>query len=145
MSTLLTQSLEKFIKLESQNYKNFSVILLMPSTLPKHHFRYLVEMIVAMGFKSVMPLLESVAATYAMAAQTACVIDIGHTQTTVSCVDEGQVQTQSVIKRRYGGRDITELMYRLIASPEALHYFPVEKFWPMSYPYHSMLMDKLKC
>jgi actin-related protein len=76
---LLTQSLQKFIKLEVENFKNFSVILLVPSTLPKHHLRFLIEMIVSMGFKQVMPLLESVAVTYAMAAQTACVIDIGHT------------------------------------------------------------------
>lgn len=37
------------------------------------------EMIATMGFKQVMPILESVAATYAMAAPTSCVIDIGHT------------------------------------------------------------------
>jgi actin-related protein len=59
--------------------------------MPKHHFRYLLELIAKMGFKSVMPLQESVAATYAMAAPTACIIDVGHTQTTISCVDEGVV------------------------------------------------------
>ena len=74
----MNQALERFVRLESKNYKNFSVIVLVPSTLPKHHLRYILEMIATMGFKQVMPLLESVAATYAMAAQTACVIDIGH-------------------------------------------------------------------
>ena len=91
-----------------------------------------------------MPLLENVSSTYAMAAQTACVVDIGHTQTTVSCVDEGTVQTQSVIKKRYGGRDISELLYRLIKHPQALHYFPPDKFWPLQYPYHEMLLDRMK-
>jgi actin-related protein len=99
-----------------------------------------------MGFKQVMPLLEPVAATYAMAAPSACVVDIGHTQTTVSCVDEGSVQNQSVIKKRFGGKDISEIMYRLlISSNHSLHYFPKDVFWPLSYPYHSMLLDKIKC
>lgn len=120
------------------------MLLLVPSTLPKHHLRCLVELVVSMGFKQVMPLLESVAASYAMAAQTACVVDLGHTQTTVSCVDDGQVQPQSVIKKRYGGQDISELLYRLIVSPQALHYFPTNVFWPLHYPYHSMLLDRLK-
>jgi actin-related protein 8 len=92
LRVILSQALAKFVKLEAQNYKHFSVLLLVPGTLPKHHLRYLVELVVAMGFKQVMPLLESVAASYAMAAQTACVVDLGHTQTTVSCVDDGQVQ-----------------------------------------------------
>jgi len=51
LTILLTQSLRKYIKLEAKNFKHFSVILLVPSTLPKHHLRYLVEMIVNMGFK----------------------------------------------------------------------------------------------
>ena len=90
---ILQQALEKFVKLEPRNYKHFSVILLIPYTMPKHHFRYLLELCGKMGFKQVMPLLESVAATYAMATPSACIVDIGHTQMTISCVDEGSVQT----------------------------------------------------
>ncbi len=68
LRAILSQALLKFVKLEPQNYKHFSVLLLVPTTLPKHHLRYLVELVVAMGFKQVMPLLENVAASYAMAA-----------------------------------------------------------------------------
>jgi len=35
-------------------------------------------------------------------------------------------------------------MYRLIVCPSALHYFPSDLFWPLDYPYHQMLMDRLK-
>jgi len=35
--------------------------------MPRHHMRILIEMISNMNFKSVMPQLEAVAATYAMA------------------------------------------------------------------------------
>jgi hypothetical protein len=67
------------MKLDSSNYSNFSVVLLVPSTLPRHHLRYMIEMIAKLGFKQVMPLLENVAASFGMAAQTTCVVDIGHT------------------------------------------------------------------
>lgn len=76
---ILQQALEKFVKLGRKNYKHFSIILLIPFTLPKHHLRYLLELCTKMGFKQVMPLLEPVATTYAMAAPSACVVDIGHT------------------------------------------------------------------
>ena len=144
LEVIFTQALEKFVKLEPKNYKHFSIILLIPFTLPRHHFRYLLELCAKMGFKSIMPLLEPVAATYAMAAPSACVVDIGHTQTTIACVDEGAIQTQSVIKKRFGGKDISEIMYRLMISRNALHYFPKDVFWPLEYPYHSMLLDKIK-
>jgi hypothetical protein len=49
-----------------------------------------------------------------------------------------------VIKKRFGGQDISELLYRLIVSSQALHYFPNNVFWPLHYPYHSMLLDRLK-
>jgi hypothetical protein len=32
----------------------------------------------------------------------------------------------------------------MIVSTDALHYFPKEQFWPLDYPYHSMLLDKIK-
>jgi hypothetical protein len=47
--------------------------------MPKWQVRTLVEMICDMEFKQVMLLLEPVAATYAMAAPAACVLDVGHT------------------------------------------------------------------
>jgi len=48
---ILQQALEKFVKLGPKNYKHFSIILLIPFTMPKHHFRYLLELCAKMGFK----------------------------------------------------------------------------------------------
>jgi hypothetical protein len=51
-----------------------------------------------------------------------------------------------VIKKRFGGKDISEIIYRLLTSSKhSLHYFPKDVFWPLDYPYHSMLLDKIKC
>lgn len=89
-------------------------------------------------------MLEPVAASYAMGIAVCCVIDLGHTQTTVQCVEEGVVINNSIIKKRYGGRDIGELLYRLLISKNALHYFPKDVFWPIDYPYHEFLLERLK-
>jgi len=61
------------------------------------------------------------------------VIDIGSTKTTVSCIDDGIILNKSIIKKHYGGDDISELLYRLIRSKDALHHFPSNIFFPMHY------------
>jgi len=49
-----------------------------------------------------------------------------------------------VIRKHFGGDDITQLFYRLIKSERALHYFPQNLLYPMQYPYHFMLMERVK-
>lgn len=57
------------MKLAPVNFKHFNVVLVLPDTFVKHHVRYLLDMLfVKMGFKSCFIHLESVMATYAMAA-----------------------------------------------------------------------------
>lgn len=51
LEIIFTQALEKFVRLEPKNYKHFSVILLTPYTLPRHHLRHLLELIAKLGFK----------------------------------------------------------------------------------------------
>ena len=118
--------------LEAEKFKHFNVVLVIPDSFIRHHVRHLLNMIFAkMAFKSAFVHVESVMASYAMAAQTACIIDIGSTKTSVCCVDDGVIINKSVIKKHYGGDDIAELLYRLIKSSDALHYFPSNIFYPM--------------
>lgn len=49
-----------------------------------------------------------------------------------------------MIKKNFGGDDISELLFRLIKSKESLHYFPQNVFYPLQYPYHQMLLEHLK-
>jgi actin-related protein len=99
---------------------------------------------IKMGFKAIFVHNESVMATYAMAAQTACVVDIGSQKISVCCVDDGVVLPKTFTKRNFGGDDISELLLRLINSKDSLHYFPKEVFHPLSYPYHMMLLEHIK-
>ena len=127
------------------NFKHFNVVLILPDTFVKHHVRYLLDMLfVKMGFKSCFIHLESVMSTYAMAAQSACVVDIGSTKTQVCCVDDGVIISKTIIKKNFGGDDVSELLYRLLKMKEGTHYFPPKVFYPLQYPYHKMLLDQIK-
>ena len=52
--------------------------------------------------------------------------------------------SKTMIKKHYGGDDISELMYRLLKMQSAMHYFPPKVFFPLQYPYHMVLLEKIK-
>jgi actin-related protein len=83
-------------------------------------------------------------ATYAMACQSACVVDIGSQKISVCCVDDGIIIPKTIFKRNYGGDDISELLLRLMQTKGSLHYFPKHVFYPLHYPYHMMLLEHIK-
>ncbi len=81
-------------------------------------------------FKSIFIHNESVMSTFAMALPSSCVVDIGSTKISVCCIDEGLIIPKSIIRRHFGGDDITELLYRFISRSKALHYFPKDSINP---------------
>ena len=82
LQKILTTAIKDTMHLAPVNFKHFNVVLILPDTFVKHHVRYLLDMLfIKMGFKSCFIHLESVMATYAMAAQSACVVDIGSSKT----------------------------------------------------------------
>lgn len=36
------------------------------------------------------------------------------------------------------------MLYRLFMSKKALHYCPTDIFWPLEYPYHLMMLERVK-
>jgi actin-related protein 8 len=100
--------------LPEQNFKHFSVILVIPDTCVKIHVRYMINMLYNLGFKSMFIHQESVMSTYAMALPTAVVVDIGATKTSVCCIEEGIIISKSVIRKNQGGDDQTSLLARLL-------------------------------
>ena len=108
--------LEK-LGLAADKLSYFNIVIVIADTFVRHHVRYLLNILfVKMRFRAAFIHLDSVMATYAMAAQTAVVVDIGGSKTTVCCIDDGVILNKSVIKKHYGGDDISELLFRLIRS-----------------------------
>ena len=96
-----------------------------------------------LGFKSMFLHLESVMATFAMALPTACVVDIGSSKTSVCCIEEGIIITKSIIRKHFGGDDLTNLLSRLLQSNSALHFFP-QNCLSSQYAYHKYLVEQIK-
>jgi len=111
---IVVNSIEKELKLPAQNFKHFSIILVLPDTFIKVHMRYIVNMFFSLGFKSMFLHQESVLASYAMSLPSACVVDIGATKTSVCCIEEGIIISKSVIRKHFGGNDQTELLLRML-------------------------------
>ena len=82
-------------------------------------------------------------ATYAMALPTAVVVDIGSTKTTVCCVEEGIIISKSVIRKNFGGDDLTQLLSRLLQLDKSLHYFPKDLV-QHDYQHHFTMLELLK-
>ena len=124
LSDIIVHSIERELKLPLKNFKHFSVILIVPDSFVKTHVRYMMTMLFNLGFKSLFLHLESVMATFAMALPTACVVDIGSSKTSVCCIEEGIIITKSIVRKNFGGDELTSLLIRLLQSNSALHFFP---------------------
>ena len=75
-----------------------------------------------------------------MALPTAVVVDIGSTKTTVCCIEEGIIISKSIIRKNFGGDDMTSLLQRLIQYSDALHYFPKDII-ASDYHFHHQIFE----
>ncbi|KAF8623025.1 hypothetical protein AX15_006537 [Amanita polypyramis BW_CC] len=112
---LLRKTLEENINIRPSEYKNYSIVLVIPDFYERAYVKELVNLLlVTMGFKQLCAQQESLAATYGAGISNACVIDIGAKVTSIACVDEGMVIPDSRLMLNIGGDDITEFLYVLL-------------------------------
>ncbi|KIM44659.1 hypothetical protein M413DRAFT_358708 [Hebeloma cylindrosporum] len=106
--------LEKF-NIQPSEFKNFSVVLVIPDFYDRGYVRELSNLLLtSMGFKQLCAQQESLAATYGAGISNACVVDIGAVKTSIACVDEGLVLPETRMTLNMGGDDITEFLYVLL-------------------------------
>ncbi|RDB23323.1 putative actin-related protein 8 [Hypsizygus marmoreus] len=112
---ILRKTLKDRFDLDSQDFKNYSVILVIPDFYDRAYVRDLVNLLlITMDFKQICAQQESLAATYGAGISNACVVNIGATITSVACVDEGMVLPETRMSLSIGGDDITEFLYVLL-------------------------------
>ncbi|KAF5383740.1 hypothetical protein D9615_003529 [Tricholomella constricta] len=115
LEVILRTTLKDKLDVEPRDYKNYSVILVIPDFYDRAYVRELVNLLlVTMGFKQICAQQESLAATYGAGISNACVVNIGATTTSVACVDEGMVLAETRMSLSIGGDDITEFLYVLL-------------------------------
>lgn len=59
---------------------------------------------------------ESVCCSIAANMLTACIVDLGHTKTSISCVKEGQLIPGTSFHMNYGGDNISSLLLELLKN-----------------------------
>ncbi|EIW69617.1 hypothetical protein TREMEDRAFT_62486 [Tremella mesenterica DSM 1558] len=94
---------------------NFAVVLIVPDhgdrTYPQEISRLLMR---EMGFREIAIHQEAYCAIFSAGMSSACVVDIGATSTSVTCVDEGQVSSETRIMLDYGGDDVTKALTTIL-------------------------------
>jgi actin-related protein len=82
----------ELLGIPGNDLKNYSVIICAPDRFHRGQYKSIISMLMRkIGFGSFFIHLDSVLATFGACQSVACVVDIGHTHITISCVDEGLV------------------------------------------------------
>ncbi|KIJ20923.1 hypothetical protein PAXINDRAFT_95903 [Paxillus involutus ATCC 200175] len=115
IETIISTVLEEKLNIKRREFKNFSVMLVIPDFYDRVYVREFINLLlVSLGFKQICVQQESLATTYGAGISNACVVDIGAVISSIACVDEGLVIADSRMSLNMGGDDITEFLYVLL-------------------------------
>lgn len=103
-------------KLElGDDYSKFKCMLIITDIYDKLMVENFINLLLrSFGFAKFGVIQEGVAATFGTGTSCACVVDVGAEKTSVSCVDEGMIVSDSRVYLNYGGNNITEAFTKLL-------------------------------
>ncbi|KAK9507119.1 hypothetical protein O3M35_008928 [Rhynocoris fuscipes] len=127
------------LHIQLQDLKNYRAVLVIPDIYNRQYLRELTNMLLQMGFSSCFLLQDHVGATFGAGLGTACVVDCGHSKTSVSCVEDGITQPATRVRLPYGGGDITQCLFWLLNKCG----FPYKDCNPLL-PLDALLLEKFK-
>ncbi len=132
------------MQINKNEFQNYGVVLIIPDMFIRYQVKALINIFLkVLSFKSIFVHLESVLATFGSALQTSCVVDIGADKVNVCCIDEGLIFDESILRKNFGGNDLTKLMYLMMTRKSAINYFP-SIYFDIGNPYHFRIFEKLK-
>ncbi|ODV77573.1 actin-related protein [Suhomyces tanzawaensis NRRL Y-17324] len=106
---------EALNQLDIKNLSQLKAMLVIPDLYDKVYVETWVDTLFKfVGFGRVGILQEAVAATFGAGATCACVVDVGAQTTSISCVDEGMIITDSRVHLNFGGDQITETFMKFL-------------------------------
>ena len=132
------------LQIKRKDYNNYNIVLIIPDLFIRTQVKGIINVFLkVMGFKSIFTHLESVLSTFGAALQTACIVDVGSTKISVCCIEDGLIVENSLVRKNFGGDDITRLLYKTLSRRNTTFYFPIEHF-SIDNPYHFRILEKLK-
>ncbi|KAG8907330.1 actin-like protein arp8 [Tulasnella sp. 403] len=140
LQTMWDAVLSHELRIATETFKQYSVVLLIPDYFDKHCVSQLVNMLlVHMKFRRVCVQQEGYVACLGSNLTTACVVDIGAVKTSVACVEDGLLLSDTRMLLDYGGDDITEFLHNILVDIQ----FPYRDI-QLSRLYDLHVMDDLK-
>ncbi|EPQ31169.1 uncharacterized protein PFL1_01357 [Pseudozyma flocculosa PF-1] len=122
-------------------WEEHTVILILPDLFSRSDLKALVELLLQdMGFAGACVQTEGVCATFGAGLSTACVVDLGAEQISVSCVEEGLVLPDTRMALSYGGKDISQFLGELFVRAK----FPYREIDWQENVADALLLDTLK-
>ena len=109
---ILQYCFEKILKININDFKNYNIIYIIPDLFIKTEIKAMINLFFKyFGFKNIFLHLESVMSSFGLAIQSSCVVDIGSDKVNICCVDEGAIIENTLIRKNFGGKEITKLLY----------------------------------
>ncbi|KAJ9052968.1 actin-like protein arp8 [Entomophthora muscae] len=96
-------------------FEGYSIGLVIPDQYCPVYVSLAIDIFLnTLGFHSIFLIQESVSATFGAGISSACVVNVGAQNTSISCVEEGYCLPHSRITMPYGGDDVTALLVQLL-------------------------------
>ncbi|RIA87494.1 hypothetical protein C1645_777233 [Glomus cerebriforme] len=115
LETIWTESIREKLEISRRNFKNYSVILVIPDVYNRLYVLEMITMLLRyMEFRRVFIAQESVCVSFGAGISVACIVDIGAQTSTVTCVEDGMCIPDSRVCLHYGSDDITNFFIRLL-------------------------------
>lgn len=130
-----------------QSIDNCNLVLIVPDIFVKSQLKMILNLLFKkFNFKNIITHLESVLTSFGSALQNCCVVDVGATKTTVCCIEDGQIIKESLIRKLYGGDDITRLLLNMLVlnAKNRNQFFPIKEFYLNQTYYTMRVIEKLK-
>jgi actin-related protein 8 len=138
---IIEEGIKNELGLEKKELVNYRAVLVVPDLYERNYVTDMVELLMKeIRFAECCIIQESLAASFGAGFSQACIVDVGAQKTSVCCIDEGMCVAESRINIKYGGFDVTELLFRLLLQ----NSFPYKSI-NLQQRYDFLLAEELKC
>lgn len=115
ITLILQEALRTELGIKPVDYKTYSVVLVVPDFGDRTYVQEMANIILnVMGFKEITIHQESYCAIFSAGMSSACVVDIGAQQSSVTVIEEGMVNPDTRMNLSYGGDDVTVALAALL-------------------------------
>lgn len=133
-------ALSTHLGIKEHELKEYSAIFILPDLYDHIYLREMVDLLFrALGFKQICLQQESLCACFGAGLGTACVVDLGASKTSVSCVEEGWIIPDTRIQLAIGGDDITTVLTGMLRKQN----FPYKQL-DLNCTWEWQMMEQLK-